>query len=75
MDEQDSPDEDMILSAARTSREAHAHARRQQLAAWEQFQKDHPIAARKAHQQAQAEERRNTRVNLSFGKITMAGRE
>jgi CHASE3 domain sensor protein len=53
------------------NKEAHHQARIEQMNAWSQVAKEHPIAARKARQRAQAEERKNTGVILSFGKITL----
>lgn len=45
-----------------------------QLEARQQFAKEHPIAARKARQRAEAEQRKMYAVNLSFGNLTMKGR-
>jgi hypothetical protein len=56
-------------------KQGEAIQRMAQLEAWQQFQKDHPIAARKAKQKAEEEARRYTRVNLMFGSVTLTGRE
>lgn len=60
---------------AEQMKQGEAIARMAQLDAWQKFNKDHPIAARKAKQRAEEEARRYQRVSLAFGKIQMPGRE
>lgn len=45
-----------------------------QLEARQQFAKEHPIAARKARQRAEAEARKGFVTNITFGSIHMKGR-
>jgi hypothetical protein len=56
-------------------KEAYHQARIAQMNAWAQFGKDHPIAARKARQKAEAEARKLTAINLHFGKIILMSRD
>lgn len=48
--------------------------RAEQFKAWEAFRRDHPIAARKARQQALYEQRKAMTVSLNFGSVKLPGR-
>jgi len=57
-----------------TPEQKEAQARAAQMEAWKHFAQANPIAARKARQRAEEEQRRHFAVNLHFGKITMEAR-